>query len=65
MNEFGSKIYTNFPMSRRFEQIYEKNEGKEHFFSKKDPFPFNFSHFYVIGALFWGKLRETVVPFPT
>ncbi len=52
-------------MSRRFEQIYEKNEGKEHFLVKKTLFPSIFSHFYVIGALFWGKLRETVVPFPT
>jgi hypothetical protein len=52
-------------MSRRFEQIYQKNEGKEHSFSKKRPFPFGFSDFYVFGNPFGGKLRETVAPFPT
>jgi len=41
-NQFGPKINTNFPMSRCFEQIFEKNEGEKHLFSKKGLSPFNF-----------------------
>ncbi len=55
VDQFGCKIYTNSLMSRRFEQIYQKNEGKEHFFSKKDSFPFSFFSFLCFRDPILGK----------